>query len=54
VKKILQLNESSENREKIEEIVNQIYDLALLAQNNLKGDRLVDFVNRSNKFLNRL
>ncbi|HPP05556.1 MAG TPA: molecular chaperone HtpG [Spirochaetota bacterium] len=54
VKKIMELNEFSENREKVEDMVNQIYDLALLAQNNLKGERLVNFVNRSNKLLNLL
>lgn len=54
VKKILELNELSEKREKIEDMVNQVYDIALLAQNSLKGERLVNFVNRSNKLLNDL
>ncbi len=52
VKKLVDLNELSENQEKVSEIVNQIYDIALLAQNKLKGERLVNFVNRSSKFLN--
>lgn len=54
IKRLLELSELSENEEKVNEIVNQIYDLALLAQNKLKGERLVNFVNRSNKILNNL
>ena len=54
VKNILSLSESSENEEKIKNLVNQIYDLALLSQNNLKGDRLVEFVKRSNSIMSGL
>lgn len=39
------LNE--ESRQKKEELVNQLYDLALLSQNMLKGSKLTDFVKRS-------
>jgi molecular chaperone HtpG len=51
VKEVLVLNENTENEEKVKSIVNHIYDLALLSQNNLKGDRLLDFIKRSNSIL---
>lgn len=50
VKKILELNQEIQG-ETINDAVNQIYDLALLSQNQLKGDRLVKFIERSNKML---
>jgi len=50
VKKILELNREIQ-AETISDAVNQIYDLALLSQNQLKGDRLVKFIERSNKML---
>jgi len=50
VKKILELNPAVQG-ETINDAVNQIYDLALLSQNQLKGDRLVKFIERSNKML---
>ena len=51
VKKIIGLNENSENALKINMITNQIYDMALMAQNNLKGDRLIEFIKRSTDIL---
>ncbi|HXH20041.1 MAG TPA: molecular chaperone HtpG [Chitinophagales bacterium] len=39
------LNE--ESKQKKEELVSQLYDLALLSQNMLKGSKLTDFVRRS-------
>jgi len=54
VKKIVELNENSENSEKIEKLVNHIYDLALLSQNSLKGERLSQFITRSNTIMNEI
>ena len=54
VKDLLALSENSENDEKIKLTVNHIYDLALLSQNNLKGDRLIKFINRSNELLKHI
>lgn len=54
IKKILYLNNLSENADKIKMLVNHVYDLALMAQNNLKGDRLIGFINRSNEIMNLL
>ncbi len=51
VKKLLTLNENTENKEKVNKLVNNIYDLALLSQNNLKGDRLINFIKRSNDLM---
>lgn len=39
------INEVS--KQKKEELVSQLYDLALLSQNMLKGSKLTDFVKRS-------
>jgi molecular chaperone HtpG len=36
-----------EKEEKQNEIVKQIYDLALLSQNLLKGEKLTNFIKRS-------
>ena len=47
IKSIVKLNENSENEEKVKQNINHIYDLALLAQNQLEGDRLVEFIKRS-------
>ena len=54
VKKILYLSNASENADKIKMLVNHVYDLALMSQNNLKGDRLINFINRSNEIMNLL
>ena len=51
VKKVLKLNENSENKKKVKELVNHIYDLALLSQNNLKDERLINFIKRSNNII---
>lgn len=51
VKKLLKLNENSENKEKVKKLVNHIYDLALLSQNNLKDERLINFIKRSNEII---
>ncbi|MCG8573020.1 MAG: molecular chaperone HtpG, partial [Spirochaetes bacterium] len=51
VKRVVELNEKSENSDQIDKLVNHIYDLALLAQNNLKGQRLADFIERSHHLL---
>lgn len=51
VKRVLELNENGVDREKIEGYIMHIYDLALLGQNRLKGDRLVKFIERTNKIL---
>ena len=51
VKSLAKLSENSENEPKIKIITNNIYDLALLSQNNLKGDRLIEFIKRSNDIL---
>jgi molecular chaperone HtpG len=54
VKHIVELNGNSENQDKVKTLIQQIYDLALLSQNNLKGDRLLDFINRSNSILDKI
>ena len=51
VKKIFKLNENSENQKKVKKLVNHIYDLALLSQNNLKDERLINFIKRSNEII---
>jgi len=38
---------NEESKQKKESLVNQLYDLALLSQNMLKGSKLTDFVKRS-------
>jgi molecular chaperone HtpG len=52
VKELINLAGDSANAEKIKNRINQIYDLALLAQNNLKGTRLINFIARSNDIIN--
>jgi len=42
---------SEESKQKKEELVNQLYDLALLSQNMLKGSKLTEFVKRSTGLL---
>lgn len=54
VKSLLALKENSENKETIALRVNHIYDLSLLAQNGLKGDRLVEFLKRSNGTIDKI
>ncbi|MBN2544497.1 MAG: molecular chaperone HtpG [Spirochaetes bacterium] len=54
VKKLLSLSENSENADKIKNSINHIYDLALLAQNKLKGERLIKFIERSNDILKEI
>ena len=51
VKSLLTLNENSENEGRVKDVVNQIYDLALLSQNQLKGERLAQFIARTNSML---
>ncbi len=51
VKKVIKLNEDSKNKERVKKIVNHIYDLALLSQNNLKDQRLINFIKRSNEII---
>jgi molecular chaperone HtpG len=51
VQKILKLNENSENKAKVKNLVNHVYDLALLSQNNLKDERLINFIKRSNEII---
>ncbi len=54
VKKILELSGSSENSQKVEKLVEHIYDIALLSQNSLKGERLSNFIARSGSILEEI
>lgn len=54
VKKILELSGNSENSQKIEKLVEHIYDIALLSQNSLKGERLSSFIARSGSILEEI
>ncbi|WP_101773285.1 molecular chaperone HtpG [Peptostreptococcus faecalis] len=54
VKKVLDINSNDENREKIELIVNQIADLAILSNKELTPDQLNEYVDRSNKLMSLL
>ena len=51
VKKVMELSADSGNKEKVAKLANHIYDLALMAQNNLKGERMLEFIKRSNEIL---
>lgn len=54
VKRILTLHNDPKNNELISKLTHHIYDLALLSQNNLKSERLINFIKRSNEILNSL
>jgi len=54
IKELVKLNENTENKDKIKSKINHIYDLALLAQNQLKGNRLIDFIKRSNEIIDKI
>jgi len=51
VKKVLELSADSSKSGKMKDIINHIYDLALMAQNNLKGERMINFIKRSTDLL---
>jgi molecular chaperone HtpG len=50
VQNIFTLN-SSDNKDKVSLLVMQVHDLALLSQNNLKGEDLLKFLKRSEEIL---
>lgn len=54
VKKLVTLKDDAGKKEELDRIVNTVYDLALLAQDNLKGDRLVQYIKRSGELLGKV
>ena len=50
VKKVMELSQNAENKEKVTKLANHIYDLALMAQNNLKGERMIEFIKDQMKY----
>lgn len=52
VKKAVELSKTDSDRASL--LVHHIYDIALLSQNNLTGDRLVSFINRSQDIMSKL
>ncbi|MCC0627671.1 MULTISPECIES: molecular chaperone HtpG [unclassified Clostridioides] len=54
IKKLVSLKDDDEKKDKITLICNQIADLALLSNKELKPDELDSFVQRSNKLMNML
>lgn len=54
VKKILENNANPDKKDLIDSMIHNIYDIALLSQDNLKGDRLVDYIKRSNSMLDKV
>ena len=51
IKKIYDNKDNAEKKEIINSMVQNVYDLALLSQDNLKGERLVQYINRANTIL---
>lgn len=54
IKKLVSLKDNEEKKDKVALICNQIADLALLSNKELKPDELDSFVQRSNKLMNML
>jgi molecular chaperone HtpG len=54
IKKIYNSKDDSSKQEVLENMVQNVYDLALLSQDNLKGERLVNFINRTNNMLDKV
>ena len=54
IKKLVSLKDDEEKKDKITLICNQIADLALLSNKELKPDELDSFVQRSNKLMSLL
>ncbi len=50
IKKIVDIDQLNDN-EKVNKLVNYVYSLALLSQNRLKGERLIEFIKISNELL---
>jgi len=53
IKKITNLQKTDANGEQVKMLCKNVYDLALLQQNNLKGDALADFVKRATALINQ-
>ena len=51
IKNLCELAKDEANADKVKQTINHIYDLALLTQNQLKGQRLAKFIERSNTML---
>lgn len=51
IKTIISLQEDESKKEEIKMICNQISDLALIGNNDLKSDALEEFINRSNELM---
>ena len=47
IKKISELQKDEANKEKVDLLCKQVVDLALIANNDLKGEDLEEFINRS-------
>lgn len=54
IKKVIDLSKDEENSEKVKMLCNQIADLALIANNDLKAEYLGEFINRSNEIISKL
>ena len=54
IKKVIDLSKEEENSEKVKMLCNQIVDLALIANNDLKAEYLGEFINRSNDIISEL
>ena len=51
IKNLAELAKDEANADKVKQTINHIYDLALLTQNQLKGQRLAKFIERSNQMI---
>ncbi len=51
VKRLIELNGAG--ADKVNDIIHNIYDLALLSQNNLKGDRLIKYIARNESLIGK-
>ena len=54
VKKLVTLKDNEDKKEEINEICNQIVDLALLANKELNADELDSFIKRSNSLMSKV
>lgn len=54
IKKIYNSKDDPSKQDVLENMVQNVYDLALLSQDNLKGERLVNFINRTNNMLEKV